>query len=323
MDFLEHIFLEKTPQTLQGQCHSFHWQWLGEGLLSFTPNTSYKKSVVFSAGIHGNETAPIELLVQICQDIFAGLLPLNVRLLLVLGNPRAIRQGVRYIENDMNRMFYGKHLQYENSVETQRAQELEVVVKQFFEHTDVSISRYHYDLHTAIRRSLFQTFALLPYQKKVYDQILIESLAAAEIEALVYHREIGSTFTSFTSAICDAASVTLELGAAKPLGQNDLTQFTDIDSILRLLLSAGALPSRKKSPVHIFKVKSTIIKRDDDFRLNLSADAPNFSSFQQGELIASQRSGNDIAEKNQTRILFPNIHVKKGLRAGLILEEVK
>jgi len=220
MDFLGHILLEKTPQTLQGQCHSFHWQWLGEGLLSFTPNTSYKKSVIFSVGIHGNETAPIELLVQICQDIFAGLLPLNVRLLLVLGNPRAIRQGVRYIENDMNRMFYGKHLQYENSVETQRAQELEVVVKQFFEHTDVSISRYHYDLHTAIRRSLFQTFALLPYQKKVYDQILIES-------------------------------------------------------------------------------------------------------FQQGELIASQRSGNDIAEKNQIRILFPNIHVKNGLRAGLILEEVE
>ena len=44
-----------------------------------------------SAGVHGNETAPIELLNQLVGDLLIGRLPLTVRLLVVLGNPAAMR----------------------------------------------------------------------------------------------------------------------------------------------------------------------------------------------------------------------------------------
>ena len=117
--------------------------------------------------------------------------------------------------------------------------------------------------------------------------------------------------------------MTLELGAAKPFGQNDLSLFNAINSVLRALLSGNILPTRTKNTVRKFKVVASILKQDDDFKLNLAEDVPNFSSFQKGQVIAAQQSRNYIAQQDHTCILFPNIHVKKGLRAGLILEDIE
>ena len=103
--FLQDVLSRTRPTTKAGKIHNITWQWLGEGVVSITPAT-YDKSVVISAGIHGNETAPIEMLEQIYQDIFAGELTVNSRLLLILGNPEAIRQNKRFIGFDMNRLFY-------------------------------------------------------------------------------------------------------------------------------------------------------------------------------------------------------------------------
>jgi len=323
MIFLKDILQQIIPLQKQGESHNFIWQWLGEGIWCFTPKQSYEKAMVISAGIHGNETAPIELLEQIFHDLFNGNLHLKTRLLLVLGNPDAIRNGSRYIENDMNRMFLGKYAQLEKSKETQRAEQLEHLVQQFFEESKPQVQRYHYDLHTAIRSSLLPVFAIFPYQQEAYDEDVLRSLNAADMDALVFHGETGHTFTSFTQRASQVASVTLELGAAKPFGQNDLSQFNAINSVLRALLSDNILPTRTKNTVRKFKVVASILKQDDDFKLNLAEDAPNFSSFEQGQIIAAQRSGNYIAQQDHTCILFPNIHVKKGLRAGLILEEFK
>ncbi|EPH1276490.1 succinylglutamate desuccinylase, partial [Acinetobacter baumannii] len=264
---------------------------------------------------------PIELLSHLCTVLFAGRLKLAVRLLLVLGNPYAMRQGKRYVHDDVNRMFCGGYKNLPVTEESKRAEVLEQTVATFFQESSSQAKRYHYDLHTAIRASLLPTFALFPYQTHSYDADLTASLEAADLDALVYHNAVGKTFTHFTSENFKAASATLELGKALPFGQNDLSQFASIDEVIRNVVSEQALPVRNKPKIRVFQVSDSLIKRDEEFHMNLSAEAPNFSTFTKGEIIATQPSGNYVVEQDQVWILFPNPNVKIGLRAGLVLTE--
>lgn len=321
-DFLALTLQGEQPKTREGKQDNFSWRWLGEGLLECTPNAQYDKAVVLSAGVHGNETAPIELLSRLCTDLFAGRLNLAVRLLFVLGNSYAMRQGKRYVYDDVNRMFCGGYKNLPVTEESKRAEVLEQVVTTFFQESSSEAKRYHYDLHTAIRASLLPTFALFPYQTHAYDAGLKASLEAADLDALVYHNAVGKTFTHFTSENFKAASATLELGKALPFGQNDLSQFAAIDEVIRNVVSEQALPPRNKTKIRVFNVSDSLIKKDEDFQMNLSAEAPNFSTFTKGEIIATQPSGNYVVEQDQVWILFPNPNVKLGLRAGLVLTEI-
>ena len=323
IDFLGDVLAQRIPTVSQGEQHDFHWEWLAEGVLSFTPKQAYEKAIVLSAGVHGNETAPIELLAQLSQDIFAGALQLKVKLMLILGNPVAIRSGQRYVENDMNRMFCGAHQQFSETFEAKRVAELEQLVADFFQSSPAQVKRYHYDLHTAIRPSLLPTFALFPYQTHGYDAFMLACLSAAELDALVYHNAAGRTFTHYTSSIFQAASSTLELGHAKPFGQNDLSSFSAINQVLRSVVTEQALPARQKSAIKNFRVVDSIIKTEDDFQLNLADSAPNFSMFQSDAVIALQQGKPYVIAPEQVWILFPNTQVKKGLRAGLILTELR
>lgn len=202
--FLSNVLTAKhpdaLPEQLSGSTPAFAWQWLEAGVVSLTPHAGYRKTVIISAGIHGNETAPIELVEQIYQDIGSGQLPLNVRLLLVLGNLAAIRSGTRFVDYDLNRLFCGAHKHVTPNREKVRAEALEALVTDFLADSSTCVARYHYDLHTAIRDSLLPTFALLPYQTHDYDAELLASLNAAGLDGLVYHNAAGHTFTHFTSA---------------------------------------------------------------------------------------------------------------------------
>lgn len=86
-DFLSVTLSGHSPSVSAGETASLKWQWLDEGILLLTPHGSYAQSVVLSAGIHGNETAPIEVLNQLVSDLLAEKLSLAVRLLVILGNP--------------------------------------------------------------------------------------------------------------------------------------------------------------------------------------------------------------------------------------------
>lgn len=103
-----------------------------EGLLEICPQQGYQQAVLLSAGIHGNETAPIELLNQLVGDVLRGVRALTVRLLVVLGNPAAMRADRRYLHADMNRMFGGRYRDFPASGETARAQQLEQLATNFF-----------------------------------------------------------------------------------------------------------------------------------------------------------------------------------------------
>ena len=286
-----------------------------------TPHGGYSQSVVLSAGIHGNETAPIEILNQLVSDLLAGKLPLTVRLLVILGNPPAIRAGTRYLSADINRMFGGRYKNHLPIDEAKRAEILEQKVGEFFATAPQSL-RLHYDLHTAIRGSHHTRFGLLPYQTTPYCAAMLRWLKESELDALVMHTAAGGTFAHFSSEFCQAASCTLELGKALPFGENQLEQFSPITAGLRALASGGQLPTRSTEAMIFYRVVKSLIKQHVDFKLWVADDTVNFTRYPQGTLMSEQRNEHYRVEHEYEWILFPNPRVALGLRAGIMLVEM-
>ena len=68
--------------------------WLDDGVLLLEPAGRGRRAQrAGSAGIHGDETAPIELLSLLVRDIAHGGAALACRLLVILGNVDAMRAG--------------------------------------------------------------------------------------------------------------------------------------------------------------------------------------------------------------------------------------
>ncbi|MGO4742206.1 succinylglutamate desuccinylase [Serratia quinivorans] len=318
-DLLALTLAGQAPAEQQGENADLRWRWLGEGLLEITPRQGYRQAVVLSAGIHGNETAPIELLDQLVNDLLSGVRPLAVRLLVLLGNPPAMRANKRYLHSDMNRMFGGRYRDFNPSGETARAQQLEQVIATFFDGEQAA--RFHYDLHTAIRDSRLPRFGILPFQTRPYSADMLALLDAADLDALVIHSAPGGTFSNFTSEHAGAASCTLELGKARPFGNNDLQQFAAINRALQTAVSGEALPRRVADALRVFCVERSLIKRSEDFRLHLSDDTANFTELKQGTLLCEQPGEEYRVQHASEWILFPNPSVALGLRAGMVLIE--
>jgi succinylglutamate desuccinylase len=202
---------EKIQLTREGA----RLHWLGEGVLEVTPIAQNDSGLdlLLSAGIHGNETAPIELLDRLLQAIASGQLLPKTRILFLFGNPEAMRRGERYIEQDINRLFDGRHAQ-SSGFEALRANELERHAAVFFSRE--GRQRLHYDLHTAIRASKIEQFALYPYvEGRQHSRAELARLRAAGIDAVLLQRKTGITFSSYTYARLGAEAFTLELGKAR------------------------------------------------------------------------------------------------------------
>lgn len=321
MNFLQSILQGAVITERSGSNEYLRWQRPAEGVLILEPLTNYQKNVVLSAGVHGNETAPIELLNDLISDLFAGKLRLMVRLMVILGNPEAIRQGIRYQAIDLNRLFNGKYQEYPVCAEVSRARELEQLICDFYAYSP-ECKRIHYDLHTAIKESNYQRFGLLPYlHSGYYDRNMLEWLQQSGLEALVVNHAPSGTFTYFTSKQCTAASCTLELGKARPFGENDLNQFALINHGLISLISGVNLLPPPAEPLKVYRVTQELKKISEAFRLCFPDSVKNFTSFSYGTVLAEDGDIRYRVHQPHEWVIFPNASVHPGLRAGLMLTE--
>ncbi|MBI6548634.1 succinylglutamate desuccinylase [Xenorhabdus lircayensis] len=327
MDLLTLLLENKIEDTL---CFppTIKSSWLAEGVLQLLPQERPQEkkadTLIISAGIHGNETAPVEILIQLVSQLAQGSLPLQHNLLLIFGNLPAMREGRRYLDNDLNRMFGGRHQNFPLGNESSRAIELEAIIRQFFSEPAVmaSTKHRHFDLHTAIRGSCHEQFALLPYQTREYADDFLQWLEDSDIDALVFHNTAGGTFSHFTSEHFNADSCTLEVGKARPFGQNDLARFSNITAALQDLVAGSCAIKRDKPALKRYRVVDAIIKQHDSFQLNIPEDTKNFTALPESFEIASQPNQSWKITFPANFILFPNARVAIGLRAGLLLVQL-
>ncbi|KQB55532.1 succinylglutamate desuccinylase [Pseudomonas endophytica] len=313
---------EKTQLTVDG----VRMRWLAEGALEVRPPQAHDNGmdVLLSAGIHGNETAPIELLDRLLHAIARGEIKPRARILFLFGNPGAMRTGARFIEEDLNRLFNGRH---ENSSgpEALRACELEHLAETFFNQPDRG--RLHFDLHTAIRGSKIEQFALYPFKEgRAHSREQLARLRAAGMEAVLLQNKPSIVFSAYTYDQLGAEAFTLELGKARPFGQNDGVNVERLELRLRQIIE-GTEPSLENASLdglQLFSVAREVIKHSDAFILHLEPNVENFFELPKGYLLAQDTSKNSwVIEEEGARIIFPNPKVKNGLRAGLIIEPVK
>ncbi len=342
-DFLAWTLAGSQPQAerAEGQCaDGVRWTWRAEGVLLLEPASLRERgrSVLVSAGIHGDETAPIELLSLLVRDIAAGRAALHCRLLVILGNVDAMRAACRYLDDDLNRLFSGRHGETPASREAPRAAILEREAVRFFgaaagvsndtgdsggaDVCGTPGSRWHLDLHTAIRASVFERFALLPHTGHDIAPVLFDWLGDARIEAMLLHTAKANTYSHFTAEACGALACTLELGKVRPFGENDLSRFSRVDTALRRLVAGevGEPGDAGPSP-RIFTVVDQIVRQSDAFELLVAADVPNFTPFEKGTVLARDRDYRYVVSHEVERLVFPNSTVKPGLRAGLLVVE--
>ncbi|KVQ24480.1 succinylglutamate desuccinylase [Burkholderia cepacia] len=327
-DFLAFTLAGSAPSVTDGTCAAgaVHWSWRGDGLLALEPATAAsaaRPSVLVSAGVHGDETAPIELLSMLVRDLASGALPLACRLLVVLGNVPAMRAGERYLDDDLNRLFSGRHAQVPASREAPRAAQLEAAAAAFFADAPAGAARWHIDMHTAIRASVFEQFALLPHTGTPPTRTMFEWLGDARIAAVLLHTAKGNTYSHFTAEHCGALACTLELGKVRPFGQNDLTRFASADRAVRQLVSGAggdAVAQGDHPPLpRVFTVIDQITKQSDALELFVAADVANFTAFARGTVLAQDGDYRYTVTHDEERIVFPNPTVKPGLRAGLLV----
>lgn len=294
------------------------------GVIAFQPVNYGTKDIILSCGVHGNETAPIEICAEIVKDILTGKLLLAERLLVLIGNPAAINLGKREVTENLNRLFSGHHSKGAGVInaERKRAKYLEHYVSRFYQQSEGERQRYLYDLHTAIRGSRFEKFAVYPFlHGKPWRKQQLQFLAACEVTTVLLMQTAASTFSYYASNTHGADAFTIELGKVQPFGQNDMTRFAKTAQTLRALLTAtlAELPPFSAAHFHLYEVYRAINKQTQDFKLHFADDVENFTSYPMGTLLATDGDLEYRVEREGEALIFPNAKVAIGQRAMLMV----
>jgi succinylglutamate desuccinylase len=303
--------------------------------------------VLVSVGIHGDETAPIEVLAHVLDALSHQPDLLALDLMVCVGNLDAIHAGRRFIDADLNRMFRPVRGALAGSAEAARADALIAATLEFFgeaeangaaegavnaEIKDNAVLRWHLDLHTAIRSSLYPTFAIVPELIAADAKTALAGwLGQAGVEAIVLNPTSAGTYSHFSAQHCGCASATVELGRVGVLGQNDLHLFAPVALALAHLLKGSpegvnaadstdsADSARPASWPVVYTVAQQIIKRSAAFSMAFDAGTPNFTALPGGSIIATDGETVHRVGAADEMVVFPNPDVQIGLRAALMV----
>ncbi len=298
------------------------------GVIVFEPEIEQGKDIVLSCAVHGNETAPIEICNGLISKILKQEINLKQRVMFLIGNPPAIHNGTRFVEENMNRLFSGAHSSAPGLVNPERirAKKLEQYVDRFFKDVEEGRHRIHYDLHTAIRGSKHEKFAIYPHRPgRDFSGEQMMFLGACGIKTILFHHESTTTFSYFSSENYHADAFTIELGKVFPMGQNDMTRFIATNEMLTRLITAQPLELGEfdADSLNLYQVCRVINKNFEDFEFTFANDVENFTAFPKGYILAKEGGQEVKVEHDSESIVFPNTKVPVGQRTVIMLIKAK
>ncbi|MBD1388708.1 succinylglutamate desuccinylase [Neiella sp. HB171785] len=300
------------------------WQWLDDGILRVEPlkpadSRNCDRAIVLSCGIHGNETAPIELLVAMAKQLSETPRRLQARVLFILGNPKAVVNGSRFVDENLNRLFSPQYKQAKpQNPEQRRASDLMRAIDEFFSLAAPHQRRVHYDLHTAIRDSKHPFFAVYPHSPEGFSRNAVARLQAADVDTVLLSHAPASTFSHYSHCYHQAEAFTVELGKVKPFGGNDMSKLEPLKRLLEAMLyGLWPTPQLDEQRIKLFRVTRAIHRQHQEFSLSFADDLANFSRFKKGQQLAQDGNEEIVAEHDGEAIVFPNRKVAVGQRALL------
>ena len=309
----------ERPSPRIGRFPSGTYHLHGPGILELTPNILRPgaQACIFSAAIHGNETAPVELVGDWLSALEASTEQLGAPVLVILGNIPALKMQQRFITTNLNRLF--KRDLSEQGSEPDRARELMEAVDTFYARHH-ALPKLHYDLHTAIRGSLYTLFVVEPYAEAATHPQQWTWLAAADMQAVLHQHQHSWTFSHYSKHYHGAQAFTFELGRVAPFGENDMDALAPMLTLLSALGAGYEPPHKPADSMAFFRVKHELMRQADAFSLCFADDVPNFSRFEPGTCLAKDEvAGDFVVAETPLHVVFPNAQVEIGARAALLV----
>ena len=187
---------------------------------------------------------------------------------------------------------------------------------------DSARPRYHYDLHTAIRGSRHEKFAVYPFpHERPHCKEQVRFLGACGVRTILLSSGPTTTFSYYSSHQHGAHAFTVELGKVRPFGENDMTRFIEVRQTLqeRVTRDEVALEPWRADDFTLFAIDRVINKQSEQFRFLFASDVDNFTEFPQGFVLAEDGDRQYRVEKPREAVVFPNANVAIGQRTMLLV----
>jgi len=285
-------------------------------------------TVVVLAGMHGNEPAGVSAATNILNKLKGVGPSINGQLLLIRANIRALEQGVRYIDEDMNRLWFPSIIENLREAPEEKIESSErIEIKQLLTIFDRLKAQSDQpvilaDLHTfSADGYMFTISSTDPRQRQLLANLQVpmvfgigESLRGT---ALRYYQKQG--FISF--------------GLEGGQHQHELTEGNITSALMLLLQAVGCIQQQyvseirdyrqylksqtKHLPVETELVYQHIIEPGDNFKMRPGYQ--NFQPVKKGEWLANDKDGKIVA-RCDGYILMP-LYQSQGNDGFFIIKE--
>jgi succinylglutamate desuccinylase len=281
-------------------------------------------TVVFFAGIHGNEFAGVKALNTILPQLSKN--DINGEVFGVYGNIKALKENKRYIDTDLNRLWTPQQLerlQKEESLKNEKLEQKELFkfIKSLLASTDNPI--YFIDLHTTSSKTLpFITINDAMINRKFSACFNIPVILGIEeyLEGplLSYLNTLGYVSLGFESGQHTDPQAVKSCEAFVYLALNHTRNLKNPNYEVSERYN-NELTTASKSVNSIFEVVyKHHIKPNEDFKM--SEGFVSFQSIEKGTLLAHS-NGNPIYSKYAAKLFMP-LYQKSGRDGYFIIKHI-